>query len=139
MKQIKPIDDIAKVAIVGRPNVGKSTLFNVLTGTRKSVVKNQPGVTRDIIIEPVDIWNKNFDLIDTGGITDATDVFSKLIKEQVGEFLYTVDLVLIVMDGRAGLLPHDRDLIKMVSLTGKPYVIIINKVEGFIQIKSKRK
>lgn len=117
MKQIKPIDDIAKVAIVGRPNVGKSTLFNVLTGTRKSVVKNQPGVTRDIIIEPVDIWNKNFDLIDTGGITDATDVFSKLIKEQVGEFLYTVDLVLIVMDGRAGLLPHDRDLIKMGSLT----------------------
>ncbi|HPI40048.1 MAG TPA: ribosome biogenesis GTPase Der [Pseudobdellovibrionaceae bacterium] len=129
MKQIKPLDDIAKVAIVGRPNVGKSTLFNVLTGTRKSVVKNQPGVTRDIIIEPVEIWGKSFDLIDTGGITDAVDVFSKLIKEQVGEFLYTVDLVLIVMDGKSGLMPHDRDLIKMVNQTGKPYVIILNKID----------
>src|ERR1700692_1281811 len=65
-----------KVAIIGRPNVGKSTLFNILTDSRKSVVKNQAGVTRDILIEPVEIWGKQFDVIDTGGITEAGDLFS---------------------------------------------------------------
>ena len=58
-----------KVAIIGRPSVGKSTLFNILTDSRKSVVKNQAGVTRDIIIEPADVWGKKIDLIDTGGVT----------------------------------------------------------------------
>lgn len=122
--------DTPKVAIVGRPNVGKSTLFNVITGTRKSVVKNQAGVTRDIIIEPVELWGKNFDLIDTGGITEANDIFSQLIREQVTEFLQTVDLLLVVMDGRSGMLPEDRDLIKIAKVTGKPFVIVINKVDS---------
>src|SRR3989344_3957794 len=84
-----------KVAIIGRPNVGKSTLFNILTNSRKSVVKNQPGVTRDILIEPVDVWGKKFDLIDTGGLTESQDLFSKLIKEQVTDFLFTVDFILL--------------------------------------------
>jgi GTPase len=118
-----------KVAIIGRPNVGKSTLFNVITGTRKSVVKNQSGVTRDIIIEPAEVWGKQFDLIDTGGITEAADVFSQLIREQVVEFLQTVDFLLVVMDGRAGLMPEDRDLIRIAKMTAKPFVIIINKVD----------
>ncbi len=97
----------SRVAIVGSPNVGKSTLFNILTGTRKSVVKNQPGVTRDIIIEPCEVWGKKFELIDTGGITEAHDTFSQLIREQVTEFLQTVDFIIVVMDGRSGLVPED--------------------------------
>jgi GTP-binding protein len=118
-----------KVAIIGRPNVGKSTLFNVLTGKRKAVVKDQPGVTRDIIVEPMEIWGKGFDLIDTGGITESADLISKLIREQVSEFLHSVDLILAVMDGRSGLLPEDRDIIKIAKQTGKPFLLIINKVD----------
>lgn len=118
-----------KVAIIGRPNVGKSTLFNIITETRKAVVKNQAGVTRDIIIEPVEIWGKNFDLIDTGGITEAGDIFSKMIKEQVTEFLHSVDYIVAVMDGRAGLLPEDRDIIRVAKQAGKPFLLVLNKVD----------
>lgn len=121
--------DAPKVAIIGRPNVGKSTLFNVITESRKAVVKNQPGVTRDILVEPVDVWGKKFDLIDTGGVTEASDLFSKLIKEQVSEFLFSVDFIVAVMDGRAGLLPEDRDIIKLAKQTGKPMLLVINKVD----------
>ena len=121
--------DLKKVAIIGRPNVGKSTLFNIITDTRKSVVKNQPGVTRDIIIEPVSIWGKEFDLIDTGGITESKDLFSQLIREQVQDFLATVDLVIAVMDGRSGLIPEDRDIIRIAQQTGKPFLIVVNKVD----------
>ena len=119
----------SKVAIIGRPNVGKSTLFNILTNSRKSVVKDQAGVTRDIIIEPVDIWGKKFDLIDTGGVTESQDMFSKLIREQVKEFLFSVDFIVAVMDGRIGLVPEDRDIIKIAKQTGKPILLVINKVD----------
>lgn len=122
--------DAAKVAIIGRPNVGKSTLFNIITDSRKAVVKNQAGVTRDIMLEPVSIWGKSFDLIDTGGVTEASDLFSKLIKEQVVEFLFTVDFIVAVMDGRAGLLPEDRDIIKIAKQTGKPILLVVNKVDS---------
>lgn len=118
-----------KVAIVGRPNVGKSTLFNILTNTRKSVVKNQAGVTRDIIIEPCEVWGKHFDLIDTGGITEAHDTFSQLIREQVTEFLSTVDFLLVVMDGRSGLIPEDREIIRIAQAAGKPYLLVVNKID----------
>jgi GTPase len=118
-----------KVAIIGRPNTGKSTLFNIMTDSRKSVVKNQSGVTRDIIIEPMEIWGKSFDLIDTGGITESTDLFSKLIREQVTEFLYSVDFIVAVMDGRAGLVPEDRDIIRIAKETGKPFLLVVNKID----------
>jgi GTP-binding protein len=118
-----------KVAIIGRPNVGKSTLFNILTDSRKSVVKNQPGVTRDIIVEPCEIWGKHFDLIDTGGITEAHDTFSQLIREQVTEFLEMVDFLLVVMDGRTGMIPEDREILKIAQRTGKPFLLIVNKVD----------
>ncbi len=130
MSQILSNDFTPKVAIIGRPNVGKSTLFNILTDSRKSVVKNQSGVTRDIIIEPVDVWGKQFDLIDTGGVTEAGDLFSKLIREQVTEFLHSVDYIIAVMDGRAGLVPEDRDIIKIAKQTGRPFLLVINKVDS---------
>lgn len=118
-----------KVAIIGRPNTGKSTLFNILTDTRKAVVKNQPGVTRDIQIEPIEVWGKPFDLIDTGGVTEAKDLFSKLIREQVTEFIDSVDFLLAVMDGKSGLLPEDRDIIRLAKEAGKPFLLVINKVD----------
>lgn len=123
------IEFAPKVAIIGRPNTGKSTLFNILTDSRKSVVKNQAGVTRDIIIEPMEVWGKNFDLIDTGGITESTDLFSKLIREQVTEFLESVDFIIAVMDGRAGLVPEDKDIIRIAKETGKPFCLIVNKID----------
>ncbi len=122
--------DVAKVAIIGRPNVGKSTLFNIITDSRKAVVKNQPGVTRDILVEPVEIWGKKFDLIDTGGVTEASDLFSKLIKEQVSEFLFSVDFIIAVMDGRVGLVPEDKDIIKIAKQTGKPILLVVNKIDS---------
>lgn len=134
MKKIElKTNDVPKVAIVGRPNVGKSTLFNILTDSRKSVVKNQPGVTRDLVIEPVEIWGKTFDLIDTGGVTEAQDLFSKLIKEQVTEFLETTDLIIAVMDGRTGLVPEDRDILKLVKRSGKDFMIVVNKVDKVVE------
>ncbi len=120
---------ISRVAIIGRPNVGKSTLFNYLTDSRKAVVKNQPGVTRDILIEPGEIWGHKFDVIDTGGLTEAADTFSQLIREQVIDFLKSIDLLLVVMDGRVGLCPEDRDIFRIASETGKPFLIIVNKVD----------
>ncbi len=118
-----------KVAIIGRPNVGKSTLFNVLTRTRKSVVKNEAGVTRDIQIEPTEWWGKKFDVVDTGGLTEAEDTFSKLIKENLLEMIHTFDLLIVVMDGKSGLLPEDRLLVRLAQESEKPFVIVVNKVD----------
>lgn len=129
LQSLNEFVDFAKVAVVGRPNVGKSTLFNILTNSRKAVVKNQPGVTRDLLVKDVEVWGKHFDLIDTGGITEAKDVFSKLIREQVSEFLSTVDLILLVMDGRDGLLPEDREVFRLVKETGRPFALIVNKID----------
>lgn len=118
-----------RVGIIGRPNVGKSTLFNVITGTRKAIVKNQPGVTRDIQIEPADWSGVEFEVMDTGGITEAEDIFSKLIREQVHQVLNTCDCIIVVMDGRAGLCPEDRDIIRVAKESGRPFVIVVNKVD----------
>jgi len=118
------------VAIIGRPNVGKSTLFNVLTGTRKAVVKNQPGVTRDVQVARAEWVGTHFDIMDTGGITDSPDVFSKMIKEQVLETLKGVDLILVVVDARAGLCPEDRDVMRVVHRSEKPYLLIANKTDS---------
>ncbi len=126
---VNEVTIMPKVAIVGRPNVGKSTLFNILTSSRKSVVKNQPGVTRDIIIEPCEVWGKSFDVIDTGGITEAHDTFSQMIREQVTDFLSTVDFLIVVMDGRAGMIPEDREIIRIAQMTEKPFLIVVNKVD----------
>src|ERR1035438_5756365 len=87
----------SRVAIVGRPNVGKSTLFNILTESRKAVVKDQPGVTRDVQVEEVEWCGRVFDVLDTGGITDSADIFSKLIKEQVSSILLGVDALVVVV------------------------------------------
>lgn len=121
--------ETSRVAIIGRPNVGKSTLFNYLTSTRKAVVKDEPGVTRDIQIEPAEIWGVKFDVIDTGGLTESSDMFSRLIREQVLGFLKSTDHLIVVLDGRAGICPEDRDIIRVAKESGKPFLTVINKVD----------
>jgi len=120
---------MSTVAIIGRPNVGKSTLFNVLSESRKAVVKNQPGVTRDILFETAELWGKEYEIIDTGGLTEAEDDFSHLILAQVVDFLKTVDCLVVVMDGRDGLMPEDNDIIRIAKESGKPFIIAVNKVD----------
>lgn len=124
MSQNKPI-----FAIIGRPNVGKSTLFNYLVESRRSVVKNQPGVTRDIIFEQAELWGKTFELVDTGGITEAADEISTRIREHVLEFLKSVDYLLVVMDYRSGLCPEDREILRIAKESGKEFLLIVNKVD----------
>lgn len=118
-----------RVAILGRPNVGKSTLFNILTRTRNAVVKNQPGVTRDIQAEKAEWWGKTFEILDTGGITNRMDEFSPLILKQVLEALGRVDLIVAVMDGKHGIHAEDRDIIRIAQESGKPFFVVVNKVD----------
>ena len=104
-----------RVAIIGRPNVGKSSMFNFLTRTRKAVVKDQPGVTRDVQVGFADWWGKQFEILDTGGLTSKQDVFSPLILEQVVASLGRVDLLIVMFDAKEGLMPEDRDVMRIVQ------------------------
>jgi len=124
---------LKRVALVGRPNVGKSTLFNRLTRTRKAVVRNERGVTRDIQIEPVEWWGKNFEVVDTGGLTEEKQGFSPLIREAVTEFLRYVDLIVFIVDGRSGITHEDRDAYRIVTAAGLPYVVVVNKCDRTIE------
>ncbi len=117
------------VALVGRPNVGKSTLFNILTATRRALVKDQAGVTRDVKIEPGEWGAAHFDVMDTGGLTEGKDPFAKLIRKQVMSYLAQADLIVVVMDGRAGICPEDKDVLTMVQQTKKPFLLVVNKVD----------
>lgn len=118
-----------RVALVGRPNVGKSTLFNKLTRTRKAVVRDEPGVTRDILIEPTEWWGRQFDVVDTGGLTDERNGFAPLIRENTLGVLSSVDLILTIFDGRSGLIPEDREVLRAAKMAGKPVLIVVNKVD----------
>lgn len=120
---------LRRVALVGRPNVGKSTLFNRLTRSRKAVVRDEPGVTRDLQIEPVEWWGKAFEVVDTGGLTEARDAFAPLVRRSVLEFLPSVDAIVLIVDGRAGLLPEDRDAYRIVKESGKPFLVVVNKCD----------
>ncbi len=124
MRKSKPL-----FAIIGRPNVGKSTLFNYLVEERRSVVKNQPGVTRDLIYEEAELWGKSFELVDTGGLTEAEDEISTRIREHVLDFLQTVDYLIVVMDYRSGLCPEDREILRIAKQSGKDFLLVVNKVD----------
>ncbi len=118
-----------RVAIIGRPNVGKSTLFNFLTRSRKAVVKDQPGVTRDILVGQADWWGGSFEVLDTGGLTKNSDTFSALIYQSVMAILKYVDHLVVVMDAKSGLLPEDKDVIRIAIESGKPFFVVLNKVD----------
>ena len=120
------------VAIVGRPNVGKSTLFNTLAGERISIVKDTPGVTRDRIYADVTWLNYNFTLIDTGGIEpDSGDVILSQMREQAEIAIATADVIMFITDVRQGLQDADSKVADMLRRSKKPVVLVVNKVDSF--------
>ena len=120
------------VAIVGRPNVGKSTLFNTLAGDRISIVQDTPGVTRDRIYADVTWLNYNFTIVDTGGIEpESNDIILKSMREQAEIAIETADVILFVTDVRQGLVDADGKVADMLRRSKKPIVLVVNKVDSF--------
>lgn len=120
------------VAVIGRPNVGKSTLFNTLAGERISIVKDFPGVTRDRIYADVEWLNNKFTLIDTGGIEpDSGDKMLKYMRAQAEIAIETADVIMFLTDVRQGVVDSDYKVADMLRRSGKPVVLVVNKVDNF--------
>lgn len=120
------------IAIVGRPNVGKSTLFNTLAGEKISIVKDYPGVTRDRIYADITWLNYSFSLIDTGGIEmESKDKMLVHMREQANIAIDTADVILFLVDVRQGLVDADYKVADMLRRSGKPIVLVVNKVDNF--------
>ncbi len=118
------------VALVGRPNVGKSTLFNVLTRTRDALVADQPGLTRDRHYGVCRLGTREFIVVDTGGLTDGADALDALTAQQVRQAIEEADCIIFIVDARAGTLPQDNDILATLRRTGKRVLLAINKVDG---------
>ena len=126
-RKSKPI-----VAVVGRPNVGKSTLFNALAGEKISIVKDTPGITRDRIYADVSWLDKAFTLIDTGGIEpDSRDIILSQMREQAQMAINTADVIIFMVDVRQGLVDADAKVADMLRRSHKPVVLVVNKVDSF--------
>lgn len=120
------------VAIVGRPNVGKSTLFNALAGGNISIVKDTPGVTRDRIYADVEWLNYQFTLIDTGGIEpDSSDIILSQMREQAQIAIDTADVILFMVDVKQGLVDSDAKVADMLRRSHKPVVLVVNKADNY--------
>ena len=120
------------VAIVGRPNVGKSTLFNALAGEKISIVKDTPGVTRDRIYADVSWLDKDFTLIDTGGIEpESKDIILSQMREQAQIAIDTSDVIIFITDVKQGLVDSDSKVADMLRRSGKPVILVVNKVDNF--------
>lgn len=117
------------VAIAGRPNVGKSTLFNRITGKRRALVSQEPGMTRDRRFEKAEWAGRRFELIDAGGIQDEVDVITRQIGIQARKAVDAADLVLFVVDGREGITAQDQEIASFVRRSGKPVILVVNKID----------
>jgi GTPase len=120
------------VAIVGFPNVGKSTLFNRLLGRKKALVHNLPGMTRDRIPAECTLEGRTFTLVDTGGLFDSEDPFSDLVRKKAWEASLEADVILFVLDGKRGLLPAEEELYLELNKLDKEIVVVVNKMESFL-------
>ena len=118
------------VAIVGSPNVGKSTIFNRIVGTRRAIVDNQPGVTRDRLYETAEWLDRSFRLIDTGGIEIVDRPFQEQIRVQTQLAIDEADVIIFVTDGKKGISKDDRFIAKMLFKTNKPIVLAVNKIDN---------
>ena len=119
------------VAIVGRPNVGKSTLFNKLAGKRISIVQDTPGVTRDRIYAEAEWLNYNFTIIDTGGIEpERDDIIVKQMRRQANIAIETADVIIFIVDGKEGVTAADAEVANMLRKSKKPVVLAVNKVDS---------
>jgi GTP-binding protein len=125
---------LPSLVIVGRPNVGKSTLFNRLTGTRRSIVTNESGITRDRIYGKAEWRGRALEIVDTGGIVpDDKALIPQEILRQAHVAIKKAALLVLVVDSQAGLTPLDEELARLLRTTGKPFVIAVNKVDAMSQ------
>src|SRR5579864_4941399 len=112
---------LPRIAILGRPNVGKSTLFNRITGRRRALVGNEPGMTRDRLYAPAEWQGKVFEVIDTGGIVPSDhEMMAEEIFRQAKVAIDNAEHLVLVVDGRAGVVPLDEELARILRPTGKP-------------------
>ena len=119
------------IAIVGRANVGKSTLFNKLTQSRTAIVNDTPGVTRDRIYGAADLGNRIAMIVDTGGIdVDQDNPIELQVVEQGKWARNESDCVIVVVDNQAGFMPHDREMVDEIRKSGKPFVVVVNKIDS---------
>lgn len=120
------------VAVVGRPNVGKSSFFNKICGERISIVDNMPGVTRDRIYADAEWCGKEFTLIDTGGLDPKSDdIFQEVIQEQANIAMEIADVIVMIVDGKTGVTTADEILAKKLRVATKPVVLVVNKLDKF--------
>jgi GTP-binding protein len=128
---------LPSLVIVGRPNVGKSTLFNRLTGTRRSIVTNEPGITRDRIYGKAEWRGHHIEIVDTGGIVpDDKALIPQEILRQANIAIKKASLLVLVVDSQAGLTPLDEELARLLRATGKPFVVAVNKVDANSQVNN---
>jgi len=122
------------VAIIGSPNVGKSTIFNRIIGTRRSIIDDQPGITRDRLYASASWLTKEFRVIDTGGIEIAARPFQEQIRAQAQIAIEEADVIVYVVDGQVGVTNDDREIAKLLYKSNKHIILVVNKIDDITKI-----